>query len=172
MVLGLATGQVSLARAHDAWTTAYERERARIAAALKEHIVGIEHVGSTSIPAVPAKPILDILVGVQDFDEACVCVAPMTAIGYSYRGEYGIPRRHYFVKGDPRTHHIHMVEVQSDDWRITLRFRDLLRMHPDLASEYAREKERLVRLYLDNREAYQRGKDKVIQSILGRDQVG
>lgn len=172
MVLGLARGQVSLARAHKAWAAAYERERAKIAAALGEHIIRIEHVGSTSIPGVPAKPILDILVGIQDFDESRVCVGPMIGIGYRYRGENGIPRRHYFVKGDPSTHHIHMVEVQSDNWKVTLRFRDLLRMHPHLASEYAREKEHLARAYAGDREGYQREKDKVVEGILERGHIG
>lgn len=139
-VLGLASDKVSLACAHDDWAAAYERERAGIVAALGDQILDIQHVGSTSIPNVPAKPILDILIGVRDFDDASVCVGPMTAIGYTYRGENGIPRRHYFVKGDPRTHHVHLVEIHSDTWRVTLRFRDLLRRDPALASEYAREK--------------------------------
>src|SRR5690606_22052333 len=98
MVLGLASGEISLAWAHDAWAAAYEQERAGIIEAIGEHVLDIEHVGSTSIPKVPAKPILDVLIGVRDFDEANACVAPMVAIGYIYRGENGIPRRHYFVK--------------------------------------------------------------------------
>lgn len=171
MVLGLASGEVSLTRAHDAWAATYQRERARIVAALGEHLLDIQHVGSTSIPNVPAKPILDILVGVRDFDEATVCIAPMIAIGYTYRGENGIPRRHYFVKGDPRTHHVHMVEIGSDHWRVTLRFRDLLRMNLALASEYAREKERLALLHSGNREGYQRDKNKVVESILAKDEL-
>lgn len=171
MVLGLASGHVSLALAHDAWAAAYELERVKIAAVLGEHMIGIEHVGSTSIPGVPAKPILDILVGVHGFDEARACVPPMIGIGYNYRGENGIARRHYFVKGDPRTHHVHMVEVQSDDWNVTLRFRDLLRMDPDLANKFAREKERLAHVYSDDREGYQREKGKVVESILGRSHV-
>jgi len=68
----------------------------------------------------------------------------MIAIGYIYRGENGIPRRHYFVKGDLRTHHVHMVEIGSDKWRETMKFRDLLATNPTLASEYAREKGRLT----------------------------
>lgn len=143
MILGLASGQVLLVRAHEAWAAAYQLERAEIMAALGSNIVDIEHVGSTSIPDVPAKPILDILVGVGDFDEAAACVAPMIVIGYSYRGENRIPRRHYFVKGDPRTHHVHMVEVGSDNWT-NLSFRDLLRRRPDVAREYSREKVRLA----------------------------
>ena len=170
MVLGLEIDKVFLLLAHDAWAVAYERERARIVAALGEHLLDIQHVGSTSIPNVPAKPILDILLGVRDFDEATACVEPMIAIGYIYRGENGIPRRHYFVKGDPRTHHVHMVEIGSDNWRVHLRFRDLLRTHPALAREYAREKERLALLHRDNREAYQREKDKVVERILARDE--
>lgn len=169
MVLGLASGKVSLAQAHDAWAAAYERERARIVAALGQHLLDIQHVGSTSIPNVPAKPILDILVGVRDFDEAAACVGPMIAIGYSYPGENGIPRRHYFVKGDPRTHHVHMVEIRSDVWRVTLRFRDLLRTN--LASEYAREKECLALLHRSNREVYQREKDMVVERILARHEL-
>ena len=169
MVLGLEPGKLALARAHDAWAEAYEQERARIVAALGEYLLDIQHVGSTSIPNVPAKPILDILIGVRDFDEATACVEPMIAMGYIYRGENGIPRRHYFVKGDPRTHHVHLVEIASNKWRETLRFRDLLRMNPDLAAEYASAKERLALLHPGNREAYQRGKDKVVESILARE---
>jgi GrpB-like predicted nucleotidyltransferase (UPF0157 family) len=166
MVLGLASGTVSLSRAHDAWAAAYERERVRIVAAIGEHLLDVQHVGSTSIPGVPAKPILDILVGVRDFDEANACVGPMVALGYLYRGENGIARRHYFVKGDPRTHHVHMVEVQSEGWRATLRFRDLLRRNPPLAREYALAKERLALLHSRDRQAYQRGKDEIVERIL------
>jgi len=171
MVLGLASGEVTLARAHDAWAAAYEEERVRIVAAVGEHLLDIQHVGSTSIRNVPAKPILDILIGVRDFDEATVCVDPMIAIGYTYRGENGIPRRHYFVKGDPRTHHVHMVELGSHTWRETLRFRDLLRGNPALAGEYAREKERLALMNSGDREVYQREKDMVVESILARDEL-
>lgn len=166
MVLGLTSGEVSLARAHDAWAAAYEQERDRIVAALGDYVLDIQHVGSTSILNVPAKPILDILIGVRDFDDAAACVGPMIAIGYAYRGENGIPRRHYFVKGEPRTHHIHMVEIGSDMWRDTLRFRHLLRTNPVLASEYAREKERLAQLHSGNRKAYQREKDMFIERFL------
>ena len=171
MELGLASRSVSLSRAHDAWANAYELERARIVAALGDHLLDIQHVGSTSIPNVPAKPILDILLGVRDFEQATALVEPMVSIGYTYRGENGIPRRHYFVKGDPRTHHVHMVELRSDSWSLTLRFRDLLRTNPELADEYAREKEHLVLLHSGNREQYQRDKDRIVESILARTQL-
>ena len=168
MSLGLAAGTVWLARAHNAWNSAYLDERSRIVTAIGPHLLDIQHGGSTSIPNVPAKPILDILIGVRDFDTAKVCVEPIVAIGYLYRGEYGIPRRHYFVKGEPRTHHLHMLETSSHDWRVTLQFRDLLRANPLLADEYAREKERLARLHSNDRDAYQKAKDHVVEKILAR----
>ncbi len=168
MSLGLAPGQVSLAQRHEAWAVAYQRDRAAILAALGESIVAVEHVGSTSIPNVPAKPILDILVGVNNFEEAQICVAPMLGIGYRYRGEYGIPRRHYFVKGQARTHHIHMLEIHSPRWAEMLRFRDAMRANSSLAAEYAREKVRLAELHADNRQAYQRGKDRAVERILAK----
>ena len=172
MVLGLASGKVSLARAHAAWAVAYQQERDRILAALSTRLLDIQHVGSTAIPNVVAKPILDILIGVRDFDEATACVEPMIEIGYEYRGENGIPRRHYFVKGEPRTHHVHMVEIQSNDWRVTLEFRDVLRANAELANEYAREKERLALVHSHNREAYQLEKDKIVGDILSRQRLG
>ena len=169
MTLGLASGHVRLSHSHDAWATAFASEQAKILEALGQAIVSVEHVGSTSIRQVPAKPILDILIGVQDFEEARVCIPKMAALGYTYRGENGIPRRHYFVKGEPRTHHVHMLELASEDWRNMLRFRDLLRSHPALARAYTHEKERLARLHSHNRKAYQREKSDVIQQILFND---
>ena len=96
----------------------------------------------------------------------------MIAIGPHLSRRERNPRRHYFVKGDPRTHHVHMLEIQSDDWREILRFRDLLRLNPVLAGEYAREKERLVSLHSGNREVYQQEKDKIVESLLTRKTVG
>lgn len=107
----------------------------RLRAVLGGFVLDIQHVGSTSIPGIPAKPILDIAVAVANFEEASRCLAPIEALGYTYRGEASIPRRHYFVKGaaDNRTHHLHMNEIQSDDWQQQIAFRDILRQHSDLA---------------------------------------
>ena len=139
-----------------------------IAEAIAPHTLDIQHVGSTSIPGVPAKPILDILVGVEDYEEAKVCIRPLERIGYLYKGEYGIPRRHYFVQGDPRTHHLHMVERTSDMWRGTILFRDFLRNDPDSAREYAEAKEELAARFSKDRASYQQQKDKVVERILKR----
>ena len=168
MTLGLAGAEVSLLSTHDAWAKEFEIEKTRIVEAIGPHILDIQHVGSTSIRGVPAKPILDVLVGVENFERAGVCVAPMESIGYFYRGEFGIPRRHYFVRGDPRTHHVHMVARSSRDWHITVTFRDYLRSDPDSAREYTEAKQRLAAKYAQNRSAYQQEKDKVVEGILER----
>ena len=168
MALEMTGGQVNLLTAHEVWAEQYQLEKARIIEAIGAHIIDIQHVGSTSIPGVPAKPILDILIGVEDFEEARVCIVPMEGIGYVYRGEYGIPRRHYFAKGDPRTHHVHMVEKDSENWRVTVLFRDFLRSHPDAVRGYAEAKTRLAELYREDRASYQRAKDKVVEGILDK----
>ena len=107
-----------------------------------------------------------MLVGVEDFDGATVCVAPLEVIGYSYRHGHGIPQRHYFVKGDPRTHHLHMVEKDSHHWLMTVAFRDFLKEHPESARVYAEGKQRLATEYARDRAGYQREKDKIVESLL------
>ena len=167
-MLGLAAGEVRLASRHELWAAEFRLERARIVRAIGSHILDIQHVGSTAIAGVPAKPILDISIGVEDFDEAAVCIAPLERIGYRYRGENGIPRRHYFVRGSPRTHHLHMVERASENWRATVEFRDFLRLHSDSAREYAEAKVELAATYPRNRGRYQERKDEIVERILKR----
>ena len=166
ILLGLPAGEVRLFDAHEAWAHEFDLERTRIANAVGDRILEVQHVGSTAIPGVPAKPVLDILVGVEDFEEASACVAPLESIGYCYRHEHGIPRRYYFVKGAPRTHHLHMVERGSHHWAITTAFRDFLRQDAASALEYAEAKRSLAAKYSRDREAYQREKDKVVERLL------
>lgn len=168
MELGLSAGQVRLTMDHEAWAEAFRQERERILTALGGAVLAVEHAGSTALPGVPAKPILDLLVGVDSFELARACVAPLEALGYRYRGEYGIARRHYFVKGIPRTHHLHMHEVTSEAWRSMVGFRNALRARPELAREYAEAKIRFAEEHASDREAYQAAKDEVIAGILVR----
>jgi GrpB-like predicted nucleotidyltransferase (UPF0157 family) len=167
MVLGLPAGEVRLREAHGAWAEEFRAEKTRVVAAIGTHILDVQHVGSTAIAGVPAKPVLDLLVGVASFEDATVCITPLETLGYRYRGEYGIPRRHYFVKGDPRTHHLHMVESASEQWRTTIRFRDLLKSDPESARAYALAKSALAAKYPRDRAAYQREKDAVVERLLG-----
>lgn len=131
-MLGLARGTVTLQPYTEEWPVLFRTEAAHLQAAIGAHVLDIQHVGSTAIPGLPAKPILDIGVAVENFEAAAICIQPLAAIGYRYRGEMGIPRRHYFVKGDPITHHLHMNEISSADWQQQIAFRDYLRQHTDI----------------------------------------
>lgn len=150
------------------WPRRYEEERARIIAALGGLITGIEHVGSTAVPGLGGKPIIDIMVGVARLEDGERCVGPLEGLGYEYRGEAGIPGRLFFRKGQPRTHHIHLVEQGSDFWKDLLLFRDFLRANPEIVAEYDRLKKELAARFRTDREAYTEAKTHFIRSVLGR----
>jgi GrpB-like predicted nucleotidyltransferase (UPF0157 family) len=165
-VIGLERGIVKLAPYDAEWQRLFEEEKARIQAAIGQWVLDIQHVGSTSIPGVVAKPILDIGVAVENFEEASVCIEPLEQLGYEYHGENGIPRRHYFVMGDPRTHHLHVNEVHSRDWENQVFFRDYLIQHPEFAQEYAALKLELAGRFPTDRDAYLEGKAPFIERVL------
>lgn len=163
--LGLASGTVALKPYNATWPALFERERRALAESLGGGVLAIEHIGSTSVPGLAAKPIIDIAIAVESFDEAVALVAPMVDNGYVYRGENGIPRRHFFCKGSPRTHHVHMFEIASDNWRRHLVFRDALRCDPLLASRYESIKRELARLYHTDVDSYTNGKSDFIAEV-------
>jgi GrpB-like predicted nucleotidyltransferase (UPF0157 family) len=166
-LIGLEPRCVKLVPYDPDWRRAFEREKARLQQAVGEQVLEIQHVGSTAIPGVAAKPIIDIGIAVKDFEDAAACVPPIEALGYTYRGEHGIPRRHYFIQGAPlRTHHLHMVEVMSWDWRSLVLFRDTLIAHPETAAAYLALKQELARRFQGQREAYTDGKASFIEQVL------
>jgi GrpB-like predicted nucleotidyltransferase (UPF0157 family) len=128
----------------EAWPSLFVEERARIERALGSWAEGIEHVGSTAVPGLAAKPILDIMVGVGSLRDAEQYIRPLEQLCYECRGEAGVPGRLFFRKGDPRSHHLHVTEIGSEFWERHLVFRDYLRAHPGTAREYARIKQHLV----------------------------
>ena len=164
--LGLENGIVRLVPYSQAWPARFSQEKDRLAAALGSLALDIQHIGSTAVPGMTAKPIIDIGVAVENFEQAAGCIAPLEQLGYLYRGENGIPRRHYFVWGDPVVFHLHVLERVSQEWRNHLAFRDALRANADLAREYARVKSTLVQQFPTDREAYTDGKGAFIQRVL------
>ncbi len=166
--LGVPVGKVLLAPHHPGWAEAYERERGRLADALESLTPVVEHIGSTAIPGIVAKPLLDIMVGIPEIADHAKAIAPMEALGYTYKGEFGIPDRHFFVLGDEATstHHVHLVKFGGHFWQLNLVFRDHLRAHADACDRYAAEKRRLVREFADAREKYTAGKDAIIRELL------
>jgi GrpB-like predicted nucleotidyltransferase (UPF0157 family) len=150
------------------WTRAYAEERDRIGAAIGAAILAIEHVGGTAVPGLPAKPVIDLMVGVEDIERAGPAVAALINLGYEYVPEFEseLPDRRYFRRGTPDTHHVHMVAVSSDFFAEHLLFRDWLREHPQAAEEYGKLKRGLASRHRFDREAYRAGKVPFIDTVV------
>jgi len=120
------------------WPREFAREADRLRALLGEEIVAIHHIGSTSVPGLDAKPIIDLLPLVHDIARIDGYTERMTAAGYKARGEYGLPGRRYFTKdaGEFRTHNIHIYACDHPEVTRHLAFRDYLRAHPTAQQEY------------------------------------
>ena len=162
---------VQIAEYDPAWPALFERERGLIAGALGDLAAAIEHVGSTAVPGLGGKPVIDMMVAVRDvFDEGQRCVAPLEGLGYEYKGELGIPGRLYFRKftDGRRSHQIHMVEHGSDLWERHILFRDYLRRHPDEARGYYELKVRRAERFGTDRLGYNEAKTEFIEAALVR----
>lgn len=166
MILGLEKGVVRLSSYSPEWADAFEEEKRLLVDAVGNYIIDIQHIGSTAIPDMIAKPIIDIGIAIEDFDEGKRCIEPIESLGYIYKGENGIPRRHYFVKGDPTSYHLHIVEHKSEEWRKNIIFRDALRTDKDLANDYAKLKIKLAEKFKNDRVAYTDGKTEFVLNVL------
>ena len=175
-----AAPPIYLADYNPAWPQLFEQERARLQAEIGEWAAGIQHVGSTSIPGIVAKPIIDIAIHLRSFEDALYCITPLTGLGYECLGEFGIPRRIYFRKvtdspspgqshdGVGRTHQIHMYELGHDQYEKQIVFRDYLRAHPEAAADYEALKQELAQRHAGDIEAYALGKSDFVLDILAR----
>lgn len=119
-----------------AWADLYEAERAQIAAALGDPALEIHHLGSTAVPGLDAKPIIDIMVVVRHLDDAVHCIAPLKELGYTFVDYPDNVDRRFFRKGVPRTHHLHIVAAGSQSLADHLDFRDALRAQPEIRQQY------------------------------------
>lgn len=132
-------------REHDPrWARAFEAERLQLTGIFDGRAVAIEHIGSTSVPDLSAKPIVDILVGLPELGLSGGEIEAMEELGYEYLGEYGLPGRLFFRKGEPRTHNVHVVEHGGEHWERQITFRDALRRDPDERRRYEEFKRRLA----------------------------
>lgn len=153
------------------WRDSFEAEAKHIAAALGENVVAIHHIGSTSIPDIHAKPIVDVLVEVRDVSELDGRSAAMESLGYQVMGEYGIPGRRYFRRDDEegvRTHHVHAFAAGSAEATRHLAFRDYLIAHPADARRYGELKRKLAEEHPQSMDAYMDGKDGFIKEMESR----
>ena len=156
---------------HPLWPAAFEDEKVRLAKALGPAAKGIEHYGSTAVPGLCAKPILDIMVGISPLSEWERCKPALEALGYDYAEGAGVPAHYIFGRGrdrTERTHLVHVVEYQGESWRGSLAFRDALRRDAGLRESYAQEKERAVAAVPGNRAAYNLQKSAFIAASIQR----
>ncbi len=151
------------------WPSAFEALRRHLWPSVASLAVCIEHVGSTAIPGLAAKPIIDVDVVVRDEAAVTRAVAALGALGHRHLGDLGIRGREAFcpVPGLPE-HHLYLVVLDSPPHRDHVDLRDYLRSHPDQAQRYAAEKRRLAPLLAADREAYTNGKAWLVRELLAQ----
>ena len=150
------------------WPAMYEKEVKRIKQVLRSEIVSIHHIGSTSIPDMSAKPIIDILLEVKDITRIDDYNDEMIGLGYEPRGELGIPGRRYFSREEPkdvRTHHIHAYQAGNIELTRHLAFRNYMITHPEDAKEYAELKIVLARRFPLDIDGYVLGKEQYVSRM-------
>lgn len=167
MTIGLKRGSVKLVEHDPHWADEFVREVARLKNILPAEIGPFEHVGSTSIPGIPAKPIIDFIVGVANVGIGCDLKESLAEAGYEHRPNGDNADRMLFVRGpeDRRTHHFSLVTLGSSQWRSSLGFRDALCNDPLLASRYAKLKRELEAKYPEDRASYTREKEPFFREV-------
>jgi GrpB-like predicted nucleotidyltransferase (UPF0157 family) len=170
MALGLTRGEVSLAEHDDGWGAEFTLERRRIGAALGALGCEIEHVGSTAVPGIPAKPILDIAVGCPSQTNPQLVRDALEALGYVYCEDLGESGGHLFARGVARvrTHHLHVVPLRGDQWQSYLSLREFLRADGHARELYAAAKRALAVRFKDDRKSYTEGKASTVQQLLAK----
>jgi GrpB-like predicted nucleotidyltransferase (UPF0157 family) len=170
-----ADAAIDLVPYDPSWPSLFDRERAVLASALAPWLAGpIEHVGSTAVPGLIAKPVIDIMVAVESLDVSRASISVLAEIGYVYF-PYRTDVMHWFCKPSPafRTHHLHLVPMRSRLWTERLAFRDALRNNPATAADYASLKQQLAKQYKFDREGYTNAKGSFVRSVValasGRD---
>jgi GrpB-like predicted nucleotidyltransferase (UPF0157 family) len=163
---GLAHGSVQLVEWTARWTELFAAEAARLRASLGDLALGIEHYGSTSVPGLVAKPVLDILVGGSDATDPKPYIAALAPLGYDYAAHAGVPAHLVFGLGTNRTHLVHVVRHGGDAWHRALVFRDALRADAALRDSYAALKRELAQRHGTERSRYTDGKSAFVERVL------
>ena len=167
-MLGLADGMVVLVEHDPSWAQIYDEEERHVRRALAGLALDIQHCGSTAIPGIKAKPILDVVVGIARLALAQRCIGPLAGIGYAHLGDQVVPHEHFFSKGDPRTHHLHLVAWRGAGWSDKVLFRDRLLADPTLARAYETMKVMLAGRFPSDRASYTQAKAAFIAGVIDR----
>lgn len=163
---GLAHGTVRLAEWTPRWAELFAEEAARLRVALGDLAIAIEHYGSTSVPGLVAKPLLDILVGGREATDAAPYLAALAPLGYDYAPHAGVPEHLVFGRATARTHLIHVVRYGGGAWHRALAFRDALRADAGLRDSYAALKRDLAQCHGAERSRYTAAKSAFVDHVL------
>jgi GrpB-like predicted nucleotidyltransferase (UPF0157 family) len=168
--IGLKRGTVILKKYHKEWARAFEAEKKNLQNLLGHVALDIQHIGSTAVPGLVAKPIIDILMAVKSLGDVSSLRPLLEKAGYEYRKNGSGNKQILFVKGpeELRTHYLHITELGGSVWQNDIAFRDYLRSHPKAVEEYQKIKEILASKYGDKREDYTAGKSEFIETILSQ----
>lgn len=154
------------------WPASFRAERDRLLALFPDRLLGVAHFGSTAVPGMPAKPIIDLLAGVTSMQSADELIGPLLDVQYTTSHEFNatLDGRRWLMRwaNGRRTHHLHLVEFLGTVWRRRLAFRDALRSDPSLARQYAELKWDLAAKYRTDREAYTRAKGDFIEAVIDK----
>ena len=165
--IGLKRNTIKLLPFSIEWKTIFKNEKRKILKGIKDYIISVEHIGSTSILNICSKPIIDICISLKNYSDGLKCVNYLESIGYIYKDEFGIPGRHYFsTKDETVKFHIHMFEEKNLEYKNHIYFRDYLNKYPEEAKKYEKLKFKLKEKYSYNRDLYTEGKSKFIKKIL------
>ncbi|MBT9316203.1 GrpB family protein [Leptothoe spongobia] len=162
-------GKVQVVPHNPIWRSLFAQEAHQLSTALGAMAKEIHHIGSTAIPDIYAKPIVDLLVIVEDISAVDTKSSEMILLGYEVMDEYGIVGRRYFRKANTngvRTHHVHAFEIDAEPVKRHLLFRDYLIAHPEAAQQYSDLKRKLAKQYPIDSRAYTAGKDKFVIDIV------
>ena len=162
------TQSIEIIEYNIAWPTRFLAERAILQIALAPWLIGdIEHIGSTSVLGLAAKPVIDIMAPVASLEASRGAISAVELMGYCFYS-YKPEEMHWFCKPSPevRTHHLHLVPLGSRTWVERLAFRDALRLNPAMAQEYAALERRLSQDFAYDREAYTDAKAPFIQNVI------
>lgn len=165
-MLGLPRGEVFLVPWTSEWEKEFELEKKRIKDAIGQSIMNVHHIGSTAVKNLSAKPILDIAIEIEDFNNGVQVSFLLERLGYSYKGTNILPERHYLIKGEPRTHQIHLYQSGSKYLLEQLKFRNQLRDNDKERLEYEQLKLKLAEANKDNKHNYAEAKTAFIKSVL------
>lgn len=165
-MIGLKRGTVKLLPYNQKWHVAFVKEKKALKRKLGKAVIDIQHVGSTAIPGIHAKPIIDMSAGIRKFKDAKKLIKSLHSLGYKFYRKFG--RQILFAKGPDkkRTHYLHVMKYNGAKWKSDLAFREYLLRHPVRAKAYTALKKKLAKQHPNDREQYSAGKKRFIEETI------